>query len=69
MRNVRLVTVTAMALIAAACAKKNDQAETPPADTATAAPAAAPMPMDSGMMHMDSAAHDSMMKQMPTTTK
>lgn len=49
---------------ATGCAKTNEEGELP-ADTATLAPA--PMPMDTGMMQMDSAAHDSMMMQQPTT--
>ncbi len=65
MRRLRLSGVLAVMVMAGACAKKNEQTETPPADTA----ATAPMPMDTAMMQMDSAAHDSMLQHMSTTTQ
>ena len=69
MRSSAWSVIALLALTAAACAQGEEQGEEVPADTAAMGPAPAPMPMDTGMMQMDSAAHDSMMMQQPTTTQ
>lgn len=61
MRKVTAAAVFALALVAGACAKKDNAEEGVPADTATMAPAPAPAPapMDTGAAAMDTTAHDS----------
>lgn len=64
MRKTAYLLALATLAVTTACAKKDENQDTMPADTTTMAPA--PMPMDSGMQ-MDSAAHDSM--TMSATTR
>jgi len=59
MRKFGVVAMLGLALVATACAKKDEADEGVPADTATMAPAPAPAPapMDTGAM-MDTTAAD-----------
>lgn len=50
MRKFGVAAMLGLALVATACAKKNEADEGVPADTATMAPAPAPAPMDTGAM-------------------
>lgn len=68
MRKFTAAAMLGLALVATACAKKDDADDGMPADTATMAPAPAPAPapMDTGAMMMDTTAMDTMHKA--TTT-
>ena len=68
MRKIGIAAMLGLALVATACAKKNDADEGVPADTATMAPAPAPAPapMDTGAAAMDTTAKDTTAM---TTTK
>lgn len=60
MRKITAAAIFGLALVAGACAKKENADEGVPADTATMAPAPAPAPapMDTGAAAMDTTMHD-----------
>ncbi len=64
MRKFSVVAMLGLALVATACAKKDNAEEGVPADTATMAPAPAPAPapMDTGAAAMDTTAKDTTAK-------